>query len=119
MNKLEKKNHFIHFIEKWFVIGIILFLIIQLTAVGIVDIFVPKNQRLNNKQYEEYNKDYIGHWYNGTFFINMTVKENFETTENYEIMIKEYNNDFGSKICSVAGGNKHSSKSYFIISCSI
>ena len=82
-DNLEKRNHYIHFIEKWFIIGIILFIVVQLTAIGIVNIFTPKNQRLNDKQYEEYDKDYIGHWYNGTFFINMTVKENFENSNSH------------------------------------
>ena len=71
--KVKKKNDFIHFIEKWFIIGIVLFVIIQLTAIGIVNLFIPKEQRVPDEQYEEYNEGYIGHWYNGTFFINMRV----------------------------------------------
>ena len=102
--KLEKRNHYIHFIEKWVLIGIILFIIVQLTAIGIINIFTPKSQRLTENQYEEYNKDYIGHWYNGTFFINMTVKENFESFEKYDEMIEKQHNDLGSKICSTLGG---------------
>ncbi len=101
--KLKKKNHFIHFIEKWFIIGIILFIIIQLTALKIIDAFIPKNQRLNYDQYEEYDKDYIGHWYNGTFFITMTVNENFESQEKYEEMNEKCQNDLGRKICFFAG----------------
>ena len=100
---IEKHNKFIHFVEKWIIIGIILFLIVQLTAVGIVDIFIPKENRLSENQYEDYNKDYIGHWYDGTFFINMTVKENFESQEKYNEMIDEYHNDTLSKICLVSG----------------
>lgn len=102
--KLEKRNHFIHFIEKWFIIGIILFIIVQLTAIGFINMVTPKSQRLSDKQYEEYNKDYIGHWYNGTFFINMTVKENFESQKKYSEMIEERRNDIRTKICSIAGG---------------
>ena len=102
-DKLEKKNKFIHFIEKWFVIGIILFVLIQLTAVGVFEYFVPKNQRLSDKQYEEYNKDYLGHWYNGTFFINMTVSENFESQEKYEEMVQKEKNNVVSRICTVSG----------------
>ena len=103
-DNLEKRNHYIHFIEKWFIIGIILFIVVQLTAIGIINIFTPKSQRLTENQYEEYNKDYIGHWYNGTFFINMTVKENFESFEKYDEMIKKQHSDLGSKICSTLGG---------------
>ena len=101
--KLEKRNQFIHFLEKWFIIGIILFIIVQLTAVGFINMVSPKSKKLNEKQYEEYNKDYIGHWYNGTFFINMTVKENFESYEKYDEMIEKYNSDLGRKICSISG----------------
>ena len=103
-DNLEKRNHYIHFIEKWFIIGIILFIVVQLTAIGIINIFTPKSQRLTENQYEEYNKDYIGHWYNGTFFINMTVKENFDSNEKYDEMIEKQHNDLGSKICSTLGG---------------
>ena len=103
-DKLEKRNHFIHFIEKWFIIGIILFIVVQLTAIGIINMITPKSQKLTNEQYEKYNKDYIGHWYNGTFFINMTVKENFESIENYNEMLENQNNDLGSKVCLIVGG---------------
>ena len=101
---VKKKNKFIHFIEKWMIIGIILFVIVQLTAITIVNIFAPDSEKINMEEYEEYNKDYLGHWYNGTFFINMTVSENFESPEKYEEMLKEKNNDVRSKICFVGGG---------------
>ena len=45
----NKRNHFI---EKWFIIGIVLFIIVQLTAVGFINMFTPKNQQLNEKQFE-------------------------------------------------------------------
>ena len=99
--KLERRNQLIHFIEKWFIIGIILFIIVQLTAIGFINMFTPKSERLSDKNYEEYNKDYIGHWYNGTFFINMTVKENFESLEKYEEMIEKENSNLGSRICNI------------------
>lgn len=100
---LEKKNNFIHFIEKWFIIGIILFLVIQLGAKVIIDNFVFKEKSISSEQSENYDKDYIGHWYNGTFFINMTVKDNFESQEKYDEMNKEYHKDIGSNICFVSG----------------
>ena len=103
-DKLEKRNHLIHFIEKWFIIGLILFIIVQLTAFGIINMFTPENQRLTADQHEEYDKDYIGHWYNGTFFINMKVKENFDSQGKYDEMIEKNKNDLGSKICFIAGG---------------
>ena len=97
----NKRNHFI---EKWFIIGIVLFIIVQLTAVGFINMFTPKNQQLNEKQFERYDKDYIGHWYNGTFFINMTVKENFDSYEKYDEMIEKYNNNLANKVCHIIGG---------------
>lgn len=101
--KLEKQNKNLHIIEKWTVIGIILFVLVQLFALGIIYMFVPENQRLTEEQKTEYNKDYLGHWYNGTFFINMTVKENFEDMETYDKMIEELNNNLVSKVCSYSG----------------
>ena len=86
---LEKRDKFIHFIEKWVVVGIICFVVIQLTALKVIDSFLPEGQKVVNEQYEEYNKDYLGHWYDGTFFINMTVHENFDSEEQYSLMIKE------------------------------
>lgn len=100
-NDLEKKNNFIHFLEKWVIIGVILFIIVQLGAGMIIHMTTPKEQQ---KSIEEYDKDYIGHWYNGTFFINMTVKENFESQDKYDEMIEEQNNNSISNVCSVAGG---------------
>ena len=102
MNKdLEKKNKFMHFIEKWFIIGIILFVLVQI-SVGII---IKMNTKESDQEsFEEYNKDYIGHWYSGTFFINMTVKENFESYEKYEEMNQEYDKDNIVKICKVIGG---------------
>lgn len=101
--KLEKRNDFIHFIEKWFIIGVILFFIIQLTGLGIIKIITPENQRLSDEEWETYEKDRIGHWYNGTFFINMTVEENFDSKEKYEEMLNKYNNDLKHKICYISG----------------
>ena len=83
-DKLEKRNKTIHFIEKWLLIGVILFFVVQLTALGFIKMLTPESQRISEEQYEEHNKDYIGHWYDGTFFINMTVKENFESQDKYQ-----------------------------------
>ncbi len=101
--KLEKKNKFMHFIEKWLVIGIILFVIIQLTAISIVNFIVPKDQRIDEKEYKEYNKDYLGHWYDGTFFIDMRVEENFESMDKYKLMDQEISNNKVSKVCQIVG----------------
>ncbi len=102
-DKLKKKNDFMHFLEKWFVIGIILFIVIQLFGLAVINIFVPKEQRLSEEQKESYSKDYIGHWYNGTFFIEMNVSENFDSTQKYEEMIKEIGNNNVSKACLITG----------------
>jgi len=102
-DKFEKRNKFMHFLEKWLIIGLILFVVIQLTALKVIDLFLPEGQEIVNEQYEEYNNDYLGHWYNGTFFINMTIHENFESDEQYKLMIKEIENDMGSKVCSIIG----------------
>ena len=100
-DNIEKKNNFIHFIEKWFIIGCILFIIVQIGCGIIIHMTIPKE---NQSSLEEYDKDYIGHWYNGTFFINMTVKENFDSYEKYEEMKKEFRADTTSNICSISGG---------------
>ena len=98
---IEEKNKTIHFIEKWFIIGIILFIVIQLGGGIIIHMTVPKEYQ---ESIEKHDNDYIGHWYNGTFFINMTVHENFESQEKYDKMKEEYRNDTVSNICEVAGG---------------
>lgn len=100
---LEKKNKTIHFIEKWLIIGIILFVVVQLTALTVINLFIPEGQRVTEEQNDEYQKNYMGHWYNGTFFINMTVKENFESEEKYEEMLDNLHNDKLKNTCYVLG----------------
>ena len=39
-----------------------------------MQLYLPKEQQ---ESFEKYKEDYIGHWYDGTFFINMTVDENY------------------------------------------
>ena len=102
-DEIENKNKTIHIIEKWTIIGIILFILVQAVAIKIVDMYLPKEQRLSKEQYDKYNEDYMGHWYCGTFFINMTVKENFDSLETYKIMNEEYNNDSIRKVCFISG----------------
>ena len=97
---MKEKEQFIHFIEKWFIIFIVLFIIIQLTALTVIDMFIPKDQKIRN---EEYSEEYMGHWYNGTFFIEMTASNNYESIEDYKQEKKDYNNNIISKICMVSG----------------
>ena len=100
---IEKKNEFIHFLEKWLIIGIVLFVLVQLFAITVINLTIPEENRITEEQYETYNKDYIGHWYDGTFFINMTVKENFESEEKYDEMVKAIDNNAISTICGHSG----------------
>ena len=67
-----------------------------------MDIILPEDQKIK-EQVEEYSEDYIGHWYDGTFFINMTVSENFDNQETYQEMQTEKHNNLISKICFKAG----------------
>ena len=101
--RVDKKDHFIHFIEKWLIIAVVLFVIIQLTALTVINHFIPENQRLTEEEQEEWSKDYIGHWYNGTFFISMTVSENFDSKETYNEFVNESENNSIRNICFVAG----------------
>jgi hypothetical protein len=103
-NDIEKRNKFIHFVERWLIIGIVLFIVVQLTALSVIKLFVPDEIQLTEEQYEEYDNDYIGHWYCGTFFINMTVDENFESMETYNTMMEESENDIVRKACYYSGG---------------
>ena len=97
MNKKDNNKNFIHFLEKWLIIGIVLFLIIQITGGIIIDKTIT--QQKNNEFWD----DYIGHWYNGTFFINMTVDENFESMEKYKEMNEKMNNNLVRNISYYAG----------------
>ena len=101
---LEKKNKRVTFIAKWLLIGVILFFVVQFTALGIINIFIPEGQRVTEKQNEEYRENYIGHWYDGTYFINMTVKENFESQEKYNQMKTDIKKDVVDNIALYGGG---------------
>jgi hypothetical protein len=61
---------------------------------------MPKEQQTS---FEKYKDNYIGHWYDGTFFINMTVDENYESKEKYQEMLDDYHNNIGQDICFYAG----------------
>lgn len=103
-NKIEKKNKTIHFIEKWFIIGIILFIAIQVGCLAVIKMTLPKDQRESfDKEMGEFQEDYIGHWYNGTYFINMMISENFDSKEKYDEMISIKENDALSKTCYYTG----------------
>ena len=102
--ELEKKNKRVNFIAKWLLIGVVLFFVVQLTALGIINIFIPEAQRVTEKQNEEYRENYIGHWYDGTYFINMTVKENFESQEKYNQMKTDIKKDVVDNIAFYGGG---------------
>ncbi len=100
MKVKDNKDHFIHFLEKWFIIGIILFIIIQISGGTIIKATMPKEQR---ESYENYTDNYIGHWYDGTFFINMTVDENYESQEKYQEMLDDFHSNPRHKIYLYAG----------------
>ena len=97
----DKKTHFINFLEKWFIIAIVLFIIIQIGGGIIINATVPKEQQ---ESFEKYNEDYIGHWYDGTFFINMTVDENYGSKEQYQKMLDDYHSNPRQDIYFYIGG---------------
>ena len=96
----DKHKHFVHFLEKWVIIFIILFVVIQIGGGIIIHIITPEDEK---SSLEEYDKEYMGHWYDGTFFIEMTVKENFNNYEEYELMNKELNKDSIKEFCYISG----------------
>ena len=100
MKDKEKKEHFIHFIEKWIIIGLVLFILVQVSARIIIDATIPKEYQ---KAHEEYTENYLGHWYDGTFFINMTVDENYESKEKYQEMLNNYHSNIRKDIYLYAG----------------
>ena len=100
---IDKMSKIIHFIEKWFIIALILFLIIQVGCISIINLVAPESMKIDTDEMSEYQKDYIGHWYDGTFFINMTVSENFQSMEKYEKMRKKYDADIIHKVSFVGG----------------
>ena len=100
MKVKDNKDHFIHFIEKWFIIGIVLFIIVQITAGIIIKSTFPEEQK---ESYERYQDNYIGHWYDGTFFITMTVDDNYETQEKYKEMLNDYHSNIRQDIYLYAG----------------
>lgn len=101
MKDKDNKAHFIHFLEKWFIIAIVLFIIIQIGGGIIINATVPKEQQ---ESYEKYKEDYIGHWYDGTFFINMTVDENYGSQEQYQKMLDDYHSNPRQDIYFYIGG---------------
>ena len=98
--EIDKKDHFIRFLEKWFIIGIVLFIIVQIGCSIIIKATIPKEQQ---DSFERYQENYMGHWYDGTFFINMTIDENYESKEKYKAMLDDYHNNVGQDICFYAG----------------
>ena len=101
MKDKDSKAHFIHFLEKWFIIAIVLFIIIQIGGGIIINATVPKEQQ---ESFEKYKEDYIGHWYDGTFFINMTVDENYGSQEQYQKMLDDYHSNPRQDIYFYIGG---------------
>lgn len=101
MKDKDSKAHFIHFLEKWFIIAIVLFIIIQIGCGIIINATVPKEQQ---ESFEKYKEDYIGHWYDGTFFINMTVDENYGSQEQYQKMLDDYHSNPRQDIYFYIGG---------------
>ena len=53
MKDKESKAHFIHFLEKWFIIAIVLFIIIQIGCGIIINATVPKEQQESFEKYKE------------------------------------------------------------------
>ena len=103
-DNVEKRNKTIHIIEKWFIIGIILFIIIQIGGLAVIEYTLPKEERkIFDQGMDEFQKDYMGHWYNGTYFINMMISENFDSQDKYESMIEEIDHNPATKICYYAG----------------
>ena len=98
--EVDKKDHFIHFIEKWFIIGLILFIAVQVVGGMIINAYVPKEYRESKEKHDE---NYLGHWYDGTFFINMTVDENYESMEKYQAMKDDLDSNVREKIYLYAG----------------
>ena len=101
MKDKDSKAHFIHFLEKWFIIAIVLFIIIQIVGGIIINATVPKEEQ---ESFEKFKEDYIGHWYDGTFFINMTVDENYGSQEQYQKMLDDYHSNPRQDIYSYIGG---------------
>ena len=97
-DKIKKNEKTINFILKWFLIAIVLFIIIQ-TAGGIV--IKAATEPSNRESYEKFQDDYIGHWYNGTFFINMMVSENFENKDTYIQYKKEFTENKIIKVTNI------------------
>ena len=87
---IEKKNKFIHFLEKWVVIGVILFLIIQIGGHIVLEKMYPEYYQSSKENFSE---EYMGHWYSGTFFITMTVSDNFHNMKEYKEMNQKMNED--------------------------
>ena len=100
MKVKDNKDYFIHFVEKWFIIGIILFIVIQISAGIIIKSTFPEEQK---ESYERYQENYLGHWYDGTFFITMTVDDNYETQEKYKEMLNDYHSNIRQDIYFYAG----------------
>ncbi len=98
--EVDKKDHFIHFLEKWFIIGLILFIAVQVVGGMIINANVPKENRESKEKHDE---NYLGHWYDGTFFINMTVDENYESREKYQEMLDDYHSNIRQEIYLYAG----------------
>ena len=98
---VDKKDHFIHFIEKWFIIAIVLFVVIQVGCGLIIKATVPKEYQ---ETMEKHDENYLGHWYDGTFFINMTVDENYESKEKYQEMLDAYHSNPRQDVYFYAGG---------------
>ena len=100
MKVKDNKDYFIHFVEKWFIIGIILFIVVQISAGVIIKSTFPNEQK---ESYERYQENYLGHWYDGTFFITMTVDDNYETQEKYKEMLNDYHSNIRQDIYFYAG----------------
>lgn len=100
LENLEKRKRIVHFIEKWLIIFIVLFVIVQVSCGIIINKMVPDDSK---ESVAEYDKNYMGHWYIGTFFIEMNVDDNFKSYEDYEKLINYRKTNSISNACYILG----------------
>ncbi len=80
----DDKLHFIHFLIKLIFIGTIFFFIVEIGTSSIIKLLYPDlelNSYLSN--------DFIGHYYCGTFFIEMLISKNFKSVKAYELFLNK------------------------------
>lgn len=74
-----RQIHTVTFGVKWIIIALIIFIVVQVLGMFIMKLIDPSI----SESVDKYKETYMGHWYCGTFFIEMKAEDHFASLNDY------------------------------------